>query len=167
MLPACPACGRPRGSNAECLSCRDAAARELSREAEDVTPSRVAEAAERAGRFVERPPWWARTAPAGVLAKLRLLWLVLRDFVKGEYRVPWKGIGALAAAALYVVSPFDLVPDFLVPLGFTDDALVLALTWGLLKRELLDYCRWKGLSPAHFGLQAKDAPPAGPGQGAP
>jgi uncharacterized membrane protein YkvA (DUF1232 family) len=151
----CPACGRPRGSNAECLSCREAAARELSREAEDVTPGRVAEAAARAGRFVERPPWWARSAPGGLLAKLRLLWLVLRDFARGEYRVPWKGIGALAAAALYVVSPFDLVPDFLVPFGFTDDALVLALTWGLLKRELLDYCTWKGLSPAHFGLERR------------
>ena len=156
MVPAaCPACGRPRGSNAECLSCRAAAARELSTEAEDVTPARVARAAERAGRYVEHPPWWARTAPAGVLAKLRLLWLVLRDFVKGEYRVPWKAIGALAGAALYVVSPFDLIPDFLVPLGFTDDALVLALTWGLLKRELLDYCAWKGLSPAHFGLEPR------------
>ena len=167
MPTACPACGRPSGSNAECLSCRDAAARELSREAEDVTPSRVAEAAERAGRYVERPPWWARTAPAGLLQKLRLLWLVLRDFAKGEYRVPWKAIGALAAAALYVVSPLDLVPDFLVPLGFGDDALVVALTWGLLKRELLDYCAWKGLSPAHFGLKAQGTGPARPGPGAP
>jgi uncharacterized membrane protein YkvA (DUF1232 family) len=151
----CPACGRPRGTNGACLSCREAAARELAREAEDVTPRRVAEAAERAGRFVERPPWWARTAPRGLIAKLRLLWMVLRDFVKGEYRVPWKAIAALAAAALYVVSPLDLLPDFLVPLGFTDDVLVVALTWGLLKRELLDYCSWKGLSPAHFGLEEK------------
>jgi hypothetical protein len=29
---------------------------------------------------------------------------------------------------------------------------VVALTWGLVKRELRDYCAWKGLSPAHFGL---------------
>ncbi len=151
----CPACQRPRGSNAECLSCREAAARELSREAEDVTPAGVAAAAERAGRFLERPPWWARAAPAGLIAKLRLLWLVLQDSVKGQYRAPWKAIAALAAAALYVVSPFDLVPDFLVPLGFTDDALVVALVWGLLKRELTDYCTWKGLSPAHFGLKPR------------
>ena len=149
----CPACRAPRGSNAECLSCREAAAKELSRDAEDVTPGRVAEAAARAGRYVERPPWWARGAPAGLLAKLRLLWWILRDFVKGEYHAPWKAIAALAAAALYVVAPFDLIPDLLGPLGFTDDALVLGLTWGLLRRELLDYCTWKGLSPAHFGLE--------------
>lgn len=151
----CPACGRPGGSNAACLSCREAAARELSRDAEDVTPSRVADAASRAGRYLASPPWWARGAPAGLLAKLRLLWLVLRDTVKGQYHAPWKAIAALAAAALYVVSPLDLIPDFLGPLGFTDDALMLALTWGLLKRELLEYCAWKGLSPAHFGLEKK------------
>jgi len=28
----------------------------------------------------------------------------------------------------------------------------VALTWGLVKRELRQYCAWKGLSPAHFGL---------------
>ena len=58
----------------------------------------------------------------------------------------------VAAAVVYVVSPFDLIPDFLGPLGLTDDVLVVALTWGLVKRELRDYCAWKGLSPAHFGL---------------
>ena len=33
-------------------------------------------------------------------------------------------------------------------LGYT----VVAMTWGLLKRELRTYCAWKGLAPAHFGL---------------
>ena len=79
--------------------------------------------------------------------------MVLRDYANGSYRkVPWKAVAALAAAVVYVVSPFDLIPDFLVPLGFTDDVLALALTWGLVKRELREYCAWKGLSPAHFGL---------------
>ena len=33
----------------------------------------------------------------------------------------------LAVALAYVVSPFDLLPDFLGPLGFVDDLLVIAL----------------------------------------
>jgi uncharacterized membrane protein YkvA (DUF1232 family) len=151
----CPACGRRPGSNFECLSCREAAARELAREAEDVTPAAVEGAVGRVGRFLARRPWWSRGAPADLLARLRLLWLVLRDTVQGRYRLPWKAIAALTAAALYVVSPFDLVPDFLGPLGFTDDALVVALTWGLLKRELLEYCAWKGLAPGHFGIEVR------------
>jgi uncharacterized membrane protein YkvA (DUF1232 family) len=107
------------------------------------------------GRFLQRRPWWARGAPADLLARLRLLWLVLTDTVRGEYRLPWKAIAALTAAALYVISPIDLIPDFLGPIGFTDDALVVALTWGLLKRELLAYCAWKGLAPGHFGIEVK------------
>lgn len=152
-LRTCPACGRPQGTNADCISCRDAAARELARDARDVTPETAGEHAEAARRFLARPPWYAKTAPARLRSKVRLLWMVIRDYANGTYRkVPWKAVAALAAAVVYVVSPVDLIPDFLVPLGFTDDVLALALTWGLVKRELRDYCQWKGLSPAHFGL---------------
>jgi uncharacterized membrane protein YkvA (DUF1232 family) len=135
------------------VSCRDAAARDLAREAADITPDQIAGHAQDAGRFVERPPWWARRSPGALRSKVRLLWMVLRDYANGSYRkVPWRAVAALAAAVVYVVTPFDLVPDFLVPLGFTDDILAIAMTWGLVKRELRTYCEWKGLSPAHFGL---------------
>lgn len=149
----CAACGRALGSNADCLSCRDAAASELARDAADITPDGVGGHARSAGRFLEEPPWYARRTPAGFRSKLRLFWMVLRDYANGTYRaVPWRAVAALAAAVVYVVSPVDLVPDFLFPLGFTDDILAIALTWGLVKRELRTYCEWKGLSPAHFGL---------------
>jgi uncharacterized membrane protein YkvA (DUF1232 family) len=135
------------------VTCRDAAASDLAREAADITPDDVARHAGDAGRFVTRPPWWARRTPGAFRAKVRLLWMVLRDYANGSYRkVPWRAVAALAAAVLYVVTPLDLVPDFLFPLGFTDDVLAIALTWGLVKKELRTYCEWKGLSPAHFGL---------------
>lgn len=149
----CPACGKALGTSAACLSCRDAAASDLAREAADITPDSIAGHAEKAERFLEKPPWYARRTPGAFRAKLRLLWMVLRDYANGSYRkVPWRAVVALAAAVVYVVAPFDLVPDLLVPLGFTDDVLAIALTWGLVKRELREYCAWKGLSPAHFGL---------------
>jgi len=149
----CPACGRPRGTNGDCLSCRDAAAQELAAEARDITPEAVGAAADGAGRFVAKPPWWARGAPGGLRVKVRLLWMVLGDWVRGSYRrLPWQSVALLAAAVAYVIAPLDLVPDFLGPLGWTDDLLVVGLALGLVKRELRDYCAWKGLSPAHFGL---------------
>jgi uncharacterized membrane protein YkvA (DUF1232 family) len=149
----CAACARPLGTNADCVSCRDAAASELARDARDITPDAADRHASALGRFLARRPWYARATPGAFRAKLRLLWMILRDFLDGSYRqVPWRAVAALAAAAAYVVSPMDLVPDFLGPLGFTDDILVVALTWGLVKRELRAYCAWKGLSPAHFGL---------------
>jgi uncharacterized membrane protein YkvA (DUF1232 family) len=149
----CPACARPLGTNAECLSCRESAANELAREARDITPEKVSEREGSLRRFIERPPWYARRTPGAFRAKLRLLWMVLRDYANGSYRkVPWKSLAALAAAVAYVLSPVDLVPDFLFPLGLGDDILAIALTWRLVKQELRDYCVWKGLSPAHFGL---------------
>ncbi len=165
MTAACPACGRAPGSNAACLSCADRAARELAGASADITPARLAAAAREAERYAARPPWWARGAPAGLLARLRLLGLILGDVGRGAYRLSWRAAAVLAAAALYVVSPFDLIPDFL-PFGFTDDLLVVALAVALVRRELRAYCAWKGLSPAHFGL-ADDppAPPAAPGSG--
>jgi uncharacterized membrane protein YkvA (DUF1232 family) len=152
---ACPACGAPSGSNAACLSCREAAAGEVLRAAQDVTPGRVADAERRAGAYVASPPWWARKAPTGLMGRLRLLWMLLQDFTQGRYRLPWRAVAAVAAAALYVVSPIDLIPDFLGPLGFTDDAMAVALVWRLLKGELVRYCAWKGLSAEHFGLGPK------------
>lgn len=149
----CPACGRPRGSNAGCLSCRDLAARELAREAEDVTDTSLSARAEATARFLRRPPWYARVAAGKLLTRVRLLGMVLSDYVHGRYRkLPWGAVAACAAALAYVLLPFDLVPDFLVPVGWTDDLLVLALAWGFVKRELRTYCEWKGVSPAHFGL---------------
>ena len=149
----CPACGKPQGTNAGCLSCRDAAARELAREARDVTEEGLAERAEAARTFGERPPWYARTGAGKVLTRLRLLWMVVGDYAMGRYRrVPWRSVVVCAAAIAYVLSPVDLIPDVLVPVGWTDDLLVLALAWGMVKKELREYCAWKGVSPAHFGL---------------
>jgi uncharacterized membrane protein YkvA (DUF1232 family) len=152
-VTACPACGKPQGTNVACLSCRDAAARELAREARDVTDASLAGKAEAAGRFVARPPWYARFAAGRLLTKLRLLRMVVMDYTTGRYRkVPWRSIVVCGAAIAYVLSPFDLVPDWLVPVGWTDDLLVLTVAWGMVKKELREYCAWKRISPAHFGL---------------
>lgn len=149
----CPACDRPQGTNASCLSCREAAARELATAARDITPESLPEHTSRIGAFLHRPPWWARASPGKLRARLRLFWMVLRDSADGSYRhVPAKAIAALLAAGAYVVSPVDVVPDFLVPAGWADDLLLVAMAWSFVKRELRAYCACKGLAPAHFGL---------------
>jgi uncharacterized membrane protein YkvA (DUF1232 family) len=149
----CPSCGRPSGSNAGCLTCRDAAARELAAEARDVTDESLRARGEAGRRFERKPPWYARYAPREMLRRVGLFGQVLGDYAAGRYRrFPWRSVAALAAALAYVLSPFDLVPDFLVPVGWTDDMLVMALAWQFVKHDLRAYCAWKGISPAEFGL---------------
>jgi uncharacterized membrane protein YkvA (DUF1232 family) len=153
VTTSCPACGKPQGTNAACLSCRDAAAKELAREARDVTEEGLAARAEAAREFTERPPWYAKMGAGKVLTKVRLLWMVLGDFAAGRYtRMPWRSVVVCAAAVAYVLSPIDLIPDCIVPIGWTDDLLVVTLAWNVVKKELREYCAWKGVSPAHFGL---------------
>lgn len=149
----CPACGKALGTSAACLSCRDAAASDLAREARDVTDEALSARSEAGRRFAEHPPWWARLAPGTLLRKVRLAAGLVGDYAAGRYRaIPWRSIVFLAAALAYVISPLDLIPDVLVPVGWTDDLLVLAIAWSMVKRDLRDYCAWKGLSPAEFGL---------------
>ncbi len=150
----CGRCGKALGSNADCVLCRDAAARELRDAARDVTDGDELRARGEAGaRFAERPPWYARFAPKTLLPRLELLSMLIGDYAAGRYRkIPWRSIAVMAAAVAYVVSPFDLIPDFLVPIGWTDDLLVLALAWVIVKKELRGYCEWKGLAPSRYGL---------------
>ncbi len=149
----CPACGRALGSSAGCASCRDAAAGELAARARDITERDVEVAARKGAAFVARPPWYARRGASRVLSHLDLARRVLADAVAGRYRrLPWVSLAALSAAVLYVVSPIDLIPDFLVPIGWTDDLLVMALAWQFLRGDLRRYCEWKGIEPAEYGL---------------
>ncbi len=54
--------------------------------------------------------------------ELALAWLMLRD-----PRTPLLSKAAIVAAGLYVLSPIDLVPDYIPVLGWIDDGLVAML----------------------------------------
>jgi uncharacterized membrane protein YkvA (DUF1232 family) len=78
------------------------------------------------------------------VADLKLLFSVIHDYLKGEYRrVPFWTIAAIAAALLYVLNPFDLIPDFIPGIGFVDDALIIGACLALIERDLQIYKDWK------------------------
>jgi uncharacterized membrane protein YkvA (DUF1232 family) len=74
--------------------------------------------------------------------ELILAWAILRDA-----RTPASAKLATIAAILYVLSPIDLVPDFIPILGWLDDGIVamllLKLAQRLLPVELLDALKAK------------------------
>lgn len=84
---------------------------------------------------------------------MKVLLRALPDLVRliarlvGDASLPRAAKIALAAAAIYLVSPFDLVPDFIPFVGYIDDVLLAAaLADGVLnyvdRRLVLKY--WPG-----------------------
>ena len=69
---------------------------------------------------------------------------LLRDRVAGVYReTPWTTIAALTGALIYVLSPIDLILDFIPGIGFLDDAIVIGLAIRLALPDLEKYRAWK------------------------
>ena len=69
---------------------------------------------------------------------------LLRDRVAGDYReTPWTTIAALTGALIYVLSPIDLILDFIPGIGFLDDAVVIGLAIKLARPDLEKYRAWK------------------------
>ena len=68
---------------------------------------------------------------------------LLRDRVAGVYKeTPWKTIAALTGALIYVLSPIDLILDFIPGIGFLDDAIVIGLAIRLALPDLEKYRAW-------------------------
>lgn len=75
---------------------------------------------------------------------LPLLGRLLQAWRRGSYRgLSARTILSLAGALLYVVSPIDLLPDFLPGIGFIDDAVVLALLLQSLAQDLAAFRVWE------------------------
>jgi len=87
----------------------------------------------------------------GLIARLfrnfKLLFPLIRDYWKGTYTdVSIKSIVIFLAALAYVISPLDLIPDYVLGLGQIDDAAILGLSLFFLENELLKYKAWRDSS---------------------
>jgi len=83
--------------------------------------------------------------------QVRLMLDLVDDYTSGRYRkVRWYSLAIAVAAALYFISPSDLIPDALPGIGQLDDLLIMAFALRLLKADLSSYARYKGLDPADY-----------------
>jgi len=83
-------------------------------------------------------------ALSNIWDQLQLLFELAKDYAKGNYTAISKGsIVAVIAGLLYFISPLDLIPDFIIGLGFVDDAFVLSLVYKQLAKDLEKYQKWK------------------------
>ncbi len=69
---------------------------------------------------------------------------IIGTYISGKYRdIETKSILFLIGAILYFVNPFDLIPDVLPIVGFTDDAAVAIFVFSKMKGEIEKYKIWK------------------------
>lgn len=85
-----------------------------------------------------------KSALANVWEQLQLLFALAKDYASGAYTaIPKTTMISVLAALLYFISPLDLVPDFLVGLGFLDDAVILGFVVKKVAKELDKYQAWR------------------------
>lgn len=74
----------------------------------------------------------------------RMLTSLVKDWRTGVYRgaLKWT-IAAAVFALIYVINPFDIVPDVIPFFGAVDDASVIAACLILIERDLHTYREWK------------------------
>ncbi len=77
---------------------------------------------------------------------------LVRSWIHGEYDgVSRQTIVAVTAALLYFVVPLDVIPDFLIGVGFIDDASVVGYVMTMLAAEMDAFRRWQ-----ERGVERKD-----------
>lgn len=82
-----------------------------------------------------------------VIEDLRLLFSLLKDYWKGDYRDISSGfIVVFLLTVVYILCPIDLISDFIPFAGQIDDALILLLGLYLLEKDLYKYKKWKNQS---------------------
>lgn len=72
------------------------------------------------------------------------LFRLLKAYANGDYRsISWANLVLVVSAIIYFVTPFDLIPDFLLALGYFDDIAILSWTIKAIGDELDKFRGWE------------------------
>ena len=69
---------------------------------------------------------------------------IVKDYWNKRYRqVPYGVIASIVFTLIYVLNPFDLIPDVLPIIGEVDDVAVMGACLMLVEKDLHKYRDWK------------------------
>ena len=73
---------------------------------------------------------------------------LLVDYLEGRYtKLPVCTIIAVIGGLLYLVLPFDFIPDYIPGFGWLDDAAVMGFIVNAEQNEVDEYLEWKNSQP--------------------
>ena len=76
--------------------------------------------------------------------KFKTLLRLIRALYKKEYKdFPWGSLVKATATIIYLVSPLDLVPDFIPFIGMMDDFALISWTIGSLSDDIKNFEDWE------------------------
>ena len=78
----------------------------------------------------------------------QLLLAIVKDYWSGAYRqIPYGAVAAIVFTLIYVLNPFDMMPDVLPVIGQVDDVAVFGACLLLVEQDLYKYKEWKQSKP--------------------
>ena len=79
-----------------------------------------------------------------VWSKLQLFFGLAKDYANDNYKeISNTSVVAVVGGLLYFISPLDVIPDFILGLGFLDDAFIIGYVFNKVAKELDQYQKWK------------------------
>ena len=79
-----------------------------------------------------------------VLANVPTMFKLLNSYLKGDYTdIPRKQLVIIVSAISYLISPIDLIPDFIPVVGLLDDMAIVTVCIKATKEELERYLAWR------------------------
>ena len=93
---------------------------------------------------VKKAPTIPREPFKELWAYFQAMLRLIRAYYRREYRnVPLQNLAMIVGAVIYILNPFDLIPDWIAGLGFADDAVVLAFAVRQTRQTLDDFMTWE------------------------
>lgn len=75
---------------------------------------------------------------------VKLYFRMLRDIVTRKYRkIPFGTIAVIVCTLLYILNPQDIIPDYIVGIGYIDDAFILSMSLLFTKIDVQKYKDFK------------------------
>lgn len=111
------------------------------------SPARLLELVNRAQRkFTSQQGGKFNDIINSVTASFRLV----KAYAAGDYRdISLESLGLIVASIIYFVMPLDALPDFILGLGFTDDAALFAWTLRSVASDLERFMHWEASQNEH------------------